>query len=95
MGARNVLSASVAPRTSENRVACGGGRERRPAPKAPRPGWWCAANCRNSARRRGEGGHSLWWGVLLLPYLAGWLMALAGGVAGLVRFCKGRPAAHA
>lgn len=43
----------------------------------------------------GKGGPSLWWGVLLLPYLAGWLMALAGGVAGLVRFCKGRPAAHA
>jgi hypothetical protein len=43
----------------------------------------------------GKGGHSVWWGVLLLPYLAGWLMALAGGVAGLVRFCKGRQAAGA
>jgi len=43
----------------------------------------------------GKGGHSIWWGVLLLPYLAGWLMALAGGVAGLVRFCKGRQAAGA
>ena len=43
----------------------------------------------------GKGGHSVWWGVLLLPYLAGWLMELAGGVAGLVRFCKGRQAAGA
>jgi len=43
----------------------------------------------------GKGGHSIWWGVLLLPYLAGWLMALAGGLAGLVRCCKGRQAAHA
>ena len=43
----------------------------------------------------GKGGHSIWWGVLLLPYLAGWLMALAGGVAGLVRFCKRRQATPA
>ena len=43
----------------------------------------------------GKGGHSIGWGVLLLPYLAGWLMALAGGVAGLVRLLKGRQAAHA
>ena len=43
----------------------------------------------------GKGGHSIWWGVLLLPYLAGWLMALAGGLAGLVRCCKGRQAAPA
>jgi hypothetical protein len=44
----------------------------------------------------GKSGHSMWWGVLILPYPAGWLMALAGGVAGLVRFfrTKGR-AAHA
>ena len=33
----------------------------------------------------GKSGHSTWWGLLLLPYPAGWLMALAGGVAGLVR----------
>lgn len=43
----------------------------------------------------GQSGHSMWWGVLLLPYVVGWLMALAGGVAGLVRFFKGRQAAHA
>ena len=43
----------------------------------------------------GKGGHSMWWGLLLLPYLAGWLMAVAGGVAGLVGVFKGKQAAHA
>ena len=38
----------------------------------------------------GKSGHSMWWGVLILPYPAGWLMALAGGVAGLVRHFKSR-----
>lgn len=38
----------------------------------------------------GRSGHSMWWGLLLLPYPAGWLMAVAGGVAGLVRRFKGR-----
>jgi hypothetical protein len=38
----------------------------------------------------GKSGHSMWWGVLILPYPVGWLMALGGGVAGLVRFFKGR-----
>ena len=38
----------------------------------------------------GKGGHSMWWGILILPYPAGWLMALAGGVAGLVRLFKTR-----
>ena len=33
----------------------------------------------------GRSGHSMWWGLLILPYPAGWLMALAGGVIGLVR----------
>lgn len=36
----------------------------------------------------GRSGRSVWWGLLLAPYAAGWLMALAGGVAGLVRFFK-------
>jgi hypothetical protein len=36
----------------------------------------------------GRGGHSMWWGILLLPYPVGWLMAAAGGVAGLVRRFK-------
>jgi purine-cytosine permease-like protein len=43
----------------------------------------------------GTSGHSMWWGILILPYPAGWLMAVAGGVAGLVRFLKGRRPAHA
>lgn len=38
----------------------------------------------------GKGGHSMWWGILILPYPAGWLMALAGGVAALARFLKTR-----
>jgi hypothetical protein len=32
----------------------------------------------------------MWWGVLILPYPLGWIMALAGGMAGLVRFFKAR-----
>jgi hypothetical protein len=44
----------------------------------------------------GRSGHSMWWGLLILPYPAGWLMALAGGVAGLVRFIKAKgQAVHA
>jgi hypothetical protein len=38
----------------------------------------------------GKGGRSMWWGILILPYPLGWLMALAGGGAGLVRLFKGR-----
>ena len=34
----------------------------------------------------GRSGHSMWWGMLILPYAVGWLMALAGGIVGLVRF---------
>lgn len=36
----------------------------------------------------GVSGHSMWWGILILPYPVGWLMALAGGAVGLVRFFK-------
>ena len=43
----------------------------------------------------GKSGHSMWRGVLMLPYPAGWLMALAGGVVGLFRFFKRKgQAAH-
>ena len=38
----------------------------------------------------GRSGHSMWWGVLILPYPVGWLMASAGAVIALVRFFKGR-----
>jgi len=44
----------------------------------------------------GKSGHSMWWGLLMLPYPVGWLMALAGAVIALVRFFKGRrQTAHA
>jgi hypothetical protein len=26
----------------------------------------------------GKAGHSLWWGLLILPYLVGWLLGIAG-----------------
>jgi uncharacterized membrane protein len=38
----------------------------------------------------GKSGHSMWWGVLILPYPVGWLMALVGGVIALVRFFKAK-----
>jgi hypothetical protein len=38
----------------------------------------------------GKSGHSMWLGLLILPYPVGWLMALAGGVAGLVRCFKAK-----
>jgi len=38
----------------------------------------------------GKSGHSMWWGVLMLSYPVGWLMALVGAVIALVRYVKGR-----
>jgi hypothetical protein len=38
----------------------------------------------------GKSRHSMAWGILILPDLVGWLMGLAGGIAGLVRFFKTR-----
>jgi hypothetical protein len=38
----------------------------------------------------GRSGHSIWWGVLILPYPVGWLMAFAAGVIGLMRFFTAR-----
>jgi hypothetical protein len=38
----------------------------------------------------GKSGHSMWWGVLILPYPVGWLMALAGAVLALIRFVKAK-----
>jgi len=38
----------------------------------------------------GKSGHSLWWGLFILPYPAGWLMALVGGVIASVRLLKRR-----
>ncbi len=43
----------------------------------------------------GEGAPSIWWALLILPYPVGWLMAVARGVAGLIRFVRTkRQAAH-
>jgi hypothetical protein len=38
----------------------------------------------------GNSGRSMWWGVLILPYPVGWLMALVGAVLALIRFIKAR-----
>ncbi len=38
----------------------------------------------------GKGGHSMWWGILILPYPVGWLMALAGAISALIRCFKAR-----
>ena len=38
----------------------------------------------------GRSGHSLWWGVLMLPYPLGWLMALLGAVISSLRFFKAK-----
>ena len=43
----------------------------------------------------GEGAPSIWWALLMLPYPVGWLMAVARGVAGLIRLVRTkRQAAH-
>jgi len=38
----------------------------------------------------GKSGHSMWWGLLMLPYPVGWIMALAGAISALIRFFKAR-----
>ena len=38
----------------------------------------------------GRSGHSMWWGVLILPYPVGWLMALLGAVISSLRFFKAK-----
>ena len=38
----------------------------------------------------GKRGHSMWWGLFILPYPIGWLMALAGAIIALIRFLKTR-----
>jgi len=34
----------------------------------------------------GNSGHSLWWGVLILPYVAGWVLAVARILATVAEF---------
>jgi cystathionine beta-lyase family protein involved in aluminum resistance len=38
----------------------------------------------------GTSGRSLWWGVLILPYLFGWLMGLVRILATLIEKLRGR-----
>jgi len=38
----------------------------------------------------GRSGHSTWWGVLILPYPVGWIMAFAGAIFALIRFLKAK-----
>ena len=38
----------------------------------------------------GKSGHSMWWGVLILPYPVGWIMAFAGAISALIRFFKAK-----
>ncbi len=38
----------------------------------------------------GKSGHSMWWGVSILPYPVGWLMALLGAVISALRFFKAK-----
>jgi purine-cytosine permease-like protein len=38
----------------------------------------------------GKSGRSVWWGILILPYPVGWLMAVVGAVLALIRFIKAR-----
>lgn len=36
------------------------------------------------------GGHSMWWGVLILPYPVGWIMALAGAIYLLIQSSRAK-----
>jgi len=41
----------------------------------------------------GSSGHSLWWGVLILPYPVGWIMGMVNLVVRLVKNVRHRAAA--
>jgi len=41
----------------------------------------------------GASGHSIWWGVLVLPYPVGWIMGVASLLLRLVRSARHRHAA--
>ena len=38
----------------------------------------------------GTSGLSMWWGILILPYPAGWLMGVVGAISALIRFFKAK-----
>jgi len=38
----------------------------------------------------GRSGHSMWWGLFILPYPIGWVMALGGALLALVQLIKSK-----
>jgi len=38
----------------------------------------------------GTSGLSMWWGIFILPYPAGWLMGVAGAISALIRSFKAK-----
>lgn len=36
----------------------------------------------------GNSGHSLWWGLFILPYPIGWIIGLVGAILGLIESFK-------
>jgi hypothetical protein len=42
----------------------------------------------------GDSGHSMWWGVLILPYVAGWILAVARILAALIGMIRDRIRGH-
>lgn len=42
----------------------------------------------------GESGRSLWWGILVLPYLFGWIMGVVRIVGAVAEMIKARWLAH-
>lgn len=38
----------------------------------------------------GQSGHSMWWGLLILPYPLGWILGLVGGILALVQSFRHR-----
>ena len=38
----------------------------------------------------GKSGHSMWWGLFILPYPLGWLLGLVGGILALVQSFRHR-----
>jgi hypothetical protein len=42
----------------------------------------------------GSHGHSWWWGILLLPYPAGWISGIVGGVLCLIESFGQRAISH-
>ncbi len=41
----------------------------------------------------GRSGHSMWWGLLIVPYPVGWIMGIVSLLLGLIRTVRHRHAA--